>query len=84
MNPKRCIRMETYWQNENVKLLEIIHLRNHLKEVQDQSGPNSSKYIDISLQLDLLEKEYIDEKIKNFKGVKTCFFVTKVPRSFEK
>lgn len=78
--------METFEQSqsENIKLLKIIHLRNRLGEIQAKSGPNSSKYIDISLQLDLLEKEYIDEKVQTFKGIKTCFFVTKIPRSFEK
>ncbi len=78
--------METFEpiQSENIKLLKIIHLRDRLSEIHAKSGPNSSKYIDLSIQLSQLEKEYIEEKIKTFKGIKTCFFVTTVPRSFEK
>ncbi|WP_338470719.1 hypothetical protein R4Z10_18315 [Niallia sp. XMNu-256] len=78
--------METFEpsQSENVMLLKIIHLRDRLGEIHAQSGPNSSKYIDLSIQLNLLEKEYIEKKIKTFKGVKTSFFITKIPRSFEK
>lgn len=71
-------------QSENIKLMKIIHLRNHLGELYNQSGPNSSKYINLSLQLTVLEKEYIEEKISTFKGIKSCFFITKVPKKFDK
>jgi hypothetical protein len=72
-------------QSESIKLMKIIQLRSRIEELHHQSGPNSAKYIDLSLQLDVLEKEYIDEKVRSFKGVKsTRFFITKVPRRFEK
>ncbi|WP_428909880.1 hypothetical protein [Niallia sp. Krafla_26] len=78
--------METFErsQSENLKLMEMMFLRNRLSEIHEQSGPNSSKYIDLKIQLNLLEKEYIDEKINTFKRKKTCFFLTNAPRSFEK
>lgn len=71
-------------QSEKIKLTKMIHLRNRLNEIHDQSGPSSAKYIDLSLQLNKMEKEYIDEKINTFKGQKTWSFVTKAPKSFEK
>lgn len=45
------------------RLLHIIDLRNRLEELHLQTGPNSSQYINLSLQLDQLEKEYIKELI---------------------
>lgn len=82
----RCIMMEMMKpsQSESIKLMKIIQLRNRIEELHQQSGPNSSNYIDLSLQLNVLEKEYIDEKISSFKGAKTSFMITKIPRKFEK
>jgi hypothetical protein len=54
-------------QSEQMKLMRIIDLRNDLKELRHQNGPNSSKYITLSIQLDSLEKEYIEERIKESK-----------------
>ena len=71
--------------SENIKLMKIIQLRNRIEELHQQSGANSSKYIDLSLQLNALEKDYIEEKIHSFKGPKTTrFLITKIPRRFEK
>ena len=71
--------------SENIKLMKIIQLRNRIEELHQQSGANSSKYIDLSLQLNALEKDYIEEKINSFKGPKTTrFLITKIPRRFEK
>lgn len=50
-------------QSENMKLIKIINLRNSLAELNKQHGPNSSRYITLSLRLDLLEKQYIEERI---------------------
>jgi hypothetical protein len=83
----RCImkEMTEHSQSESIKLMKIIQLRNRIEELHHQSGPNSTKYIDLSLQLNVLEKEYIEEKIRSFKGLKTTtFLITKVPRRFEK
>jgi hypothetical protein len=83
----RCIMKEMMEpsHSESIKLMKIIQLRNRIEELHQQSGPNSTKYIDLSLQLNALEKEYIEEKIRSFKGPKTTrFLITKVPRRFEK
>ncbi|KAA9029983.1 hypothetical protein [Niallia endozanthoxylica] len=55
---------EQHIQNDYVILKQILKLRNNLGELYTQSGGNSSKYINLSLQLGALEKQYIEEKIK--------------------
>ena len=57
------MRGEKLSQNRNMKLMKIIMLREHLEELYNQSGSNSSKYITISLELRLLEREYVEERI---------------------
>jgi hypothetical protein len=48
---------------ENMELLmEIVSLRAKLSKLYNQSGPNTSEYITLSIQLDLLMKEYFEEK----------------------
>ena len=80
----RCIMKEMMEpsHSESIKLMKIIQLRNRIEELHQQSGPNSTKYIDLSLQLNALEKEYIEEKIRSFKELKTTsFLITKIPRT---
>ncbi len=55
---------EQHIQSDYVQLQRIIKLRNSLGELYNQSGANSSSYINLSLQLGVLEKQYIEEKIK--------------------
>lgn len=55
---------EQHIQSDNVILKQIIKLRNSLGDLYNQSGANSSAYINLSLQLGALEKQYIEEKIK--------------------
>lgn len=51
-------------QGENMKLLvEIYQLRIILNKLYSQKGPANSDYISLSIKLDLLIKEYIEEKI---------------------
>lgn len=48
---------------ENMELLmEIVNLRAKLSKLYNQSGPNTSEYITLSIQLDLLMEEYFEEK----------------------
>ncbi|WP_394238414.1 hypothetical protein [Niallia oryzisoli] len=51
-------------QSDYLQLKQIMKLRNSLGELYNQSGANSSRYINLSLQLGALEKQYIEEKIK--------------------
>lgn len=44
-------------------LLEIAGLKTEIDELYKQTGPVSSEYITLSIKLDLLIKEYIEEKI---------------------
>ncbi|AZU64219.1 hypothetical protein CHR53_24915 [Neobacillus mesonae] len=49
---------------ENKKLLmEIADVKKEKNELYKQTGPGSPDYISLSIKLDLLMKEYIDEKI---------------------
>ncbi|WP_251469158.1 hypothetical protein [Neobacillus mesonae] len=49
---------------ENIKLLrEIAHVKTEINELYKQTGPGSSDYISLSIRLDLLMKEYIEDKI---------------------
>ena len=51
-------------QYENMKLLmEIFHLKIKLREIYLQTGPSSSAYITMKIKLDILIKEYMDEKL---------------------
>jgi hypothetical protein len=48
---------------ENMELLmEIVNLREKINELYNQSGPNTSEYITLSIQLNLLVKDYFEEK----------------------
>lgn len=48
---------------ENMELLmEIVNLRAKISELYKQSGPNTSEYITLSIELNLLVKEYFEEK----------------------
>lgn len=49
---------------ENMNLLrEIVHLKSKISELYNEKGPYSSDYISLSIKLDVLINEYIDEKI---------------------
>jgi hypothetical protein len=49
---------------ENMNLLmEIAHLKTKVTELYKQNGPGNSDYISLSIKLNLLINEYIDEKI---------------------
>lgn len=51
---------------ENMALLkEISQLKLKRNELYSHSGPNSSNYVDITLKLNRLVHQYIDEKIEN-------------------
>lgn len=53
-------------QSENIHLLmEIYNLKMILRHLNIQKGSANSDYITLSLKLDLLMKEYIDEKLLN-------------------
>lgn len=48
---------------ENMELLmEIVNLRAKINELYNQSGPNTSEYITLSIKLNLLVKDYFEEK----------------------
>ena len=53
-------------QVENMKLLmEIVNLKTQMSELYNQKGPGSSDYIKLSINLDLLINEYVEEKIEH-------------------
>lgn len=53
-------------QIENLELLkEIVHLKDKKSELFSHTGPSSSDYIDVSIKLDLLVNQYVEEKIEN-------------------
>lgn len=45
-------------------LKEIIQLKTKKSELYSQSGPNSPGYLDLSLKLNILVNQYVDEKIE--------------------
>jgi hypothetical protein len=50
---------------ENTELLnEIFQLKTKKNELYSQKGPGSPDYLDLSLKLNVLVTQYIDEKIK--------------------
>jgi hypothetical protein len=52
-------------QIENKKLLmDIVELKIKQSELFNQSGPNTSEYISLSIKLDCLMNEYFNEKIE--------------------
>lgn len=54
------------FQSENMELLmDIFDHKVRLKEFYIQKGPASSDYISLSIKLDLLIKEYFEEKTLN-------------------
>jgi hypothetical protein len=51
---------------ENVNLLmEIAHLKSKVIELYNKNGPGNPDYISLSIKLNLLINEYIDERIVN-------------------
>jgi hypothetical protein len=51
-------------QRDEIGLLsEILNLKMTLRDLYAQKGPISSDYITLSIKLDLLTKQYIDEKL---------------------
>jgi hypothetical protein len=51
-------------QNENMELLlEIYNLKTILSELYSKKGPANGEYISFSIKLDLLLKQYIEEKM---------------------
>jgi hypothetical protein len=69
-------RRELFQMESQTLLLDIIDLRNQLEELYRQTGPNSSQYINISLRLNALEKEYVSEKIYLFETIDSHQLVT--------
>ncbi|WP_248736844.1 Spo0E family sporulation regulatory protein-aspartic acid phosphatase [Neobacillus rhizosphaerae] len=58
------MKAKEYVEKENIKLLmEIFNLKSNLHELYIQKGSASSEYISLSIKLDLLIKEYFEEKI---------------------
>ncbi|MFB9986381.1 hypothetical protein [Bacillus benzoevorans] len=56
-----------YVHGENMKLLkEIYNLKTKQNDMYIQSGPNSSDYINLSIQLNVLEKKYMEEKLSMY------------------
>jgi hypothetical protein len=48
---------------ENVELLmEIVNLKTKINEMYDQTGPNTSEYITLSIRLNFLIDKYFAEK----------------------
>ncbi|MGM7722267.1 Spo0E family sporulation regulatory protein-aspartic acid phosphatase [Metabacillus sp. Hm71] len=51
-------------KRENMNLLlEIYNLKNHLNDLYTKKGPANGEYISFSIKLDLLLKQYIEEKM---------------------
>lgn len=51
-------------QTENIKLLmEILNYKIKLRDMYRKTGPGNSDYITLSIKLDLLIKEYIEERL---------------------
>jgi hypothetical protein len=51
-------------QNENMDLLlEIYNLKTTLNDLYSKKGPANGEYISFSIKLDLLLKQYIEEKM---------------------
>lgn len=60
------VEAKNFFHEENRDLLqEISHLKMKKKELYTESGPSSPDYLDLSIQLNLLITQYIDEKIAN-------------------
>lgn len=58
------MEVNRYVQGENMKLLkEIYNLKTKLNDMYIQSGPNSTDYINLSINLNVLEKKYMEEKL---------------------
>jgi hypothetical protein len=57
------MKAEEQIQGENIELLkEIIHIQKNLQELYLEKGAASSDYISLSIELNLLTKEYFEEK----------------------
>jgi hypothetical protein len=44
--------------------MDIVELKIKLSELFNQTGPNTSEYISLSIKLDCLMNEYFNEKIE--------------------
>lgn len=52
-------------QNENTKLLlDIVDLKVKLNDLYHSTGPNTSDYVNLKINLDCLMHEYFEEKIE--------------------
>jgi hypothetical protein len=51
-------------QIETKLLMDIVELKIKQSELFNQSGPNTSEYISLSIKLDCLMNEYFNEKIE--------------------
>lgn len=47
------------------RLMEIANVKTEINKLYKKTGPVSSDYITLSIKLDLLMKEYIEEQIAN-------------------
>jgi hypothetical protein len=55
-----------FLDTENMELLmEIVNLKAKLSGIYNQTGPNSSEYITLSIRLNLLMNKYFEEKAGN-------------------
>ncbi|SDM87611.1 hypothetical protein SAMN05443253_106135 [Bacillus sp. OK048] len=51
-------------QSENTNLLkDIVDLKIKLSKLYNQTGPNTSEYVSLSIQLSKRMNEYFDEKV---------------------
>jgi len=52
-------------QNENTKLLlDIVDLKIKLNDLYNSTGPNTSDYVNLKINLDCLMHEYFEERIE--------------------
>lgn len=59
------MKRDKSFQTENKKLLmDIVELKIKLSELFNQTGPNTSEYISLSIKLDCMMNEYFNEKIE--------------------
>lgn len=66
INFTRCMmKANESVQFENINLLlEIFNLKTTKRKLYNQKGPGSSDYIMLSIKLDLLINEYLEEKME--------------------
>ncbi|MCQ6280624.1 hypothetical protein [Bacillus sp. EB600] len=64
----RKVQAPAQWENLNL-LMEIHNLKITLRDIYTQKGSANSEYISLSIKLDLLMNEYIDEKLSNLMSI---------------